>query len=135
MKFLLPVFLLLLISSSVTFAIDNKEAMDDPVLQERYVRLANELRCLVCQNQSIADSTAGLAVDLRNQVREMLRDGASDKEILDYMVARYGEFVRYKPAFNPRTWALWLGPFVALLIGFYVVFGIVRRNSELEEAD
>ncbi|MBT8137766.1 MAG: cytochrome c-type biogenesis protein CcmH [Gammaproteobacteria bacterium] len=112
-------------------AIDNKEALPDPELQARYLKLSNELRCLVCQNQSIADSTAGLAGDLRQQVRQMLLDGASDDEILEYMVARYGDFVRYRPAFTPRTWALWLGPVALLLVGLAIVAVVVRRYATL----
>ncbi|MDH3646065.1 MAG: cytochrome c-type biogenesis protein CcmH [Gammaproteobacteria bacterium] len=124
--------LMLVALSGTVLAIDNQEALEDSALQARYVRLGNELRCLVCQNQSIADSTAGLAADLRAQVREMLLDGASDQEILDYMVARYGDFVRYRPAFNIRTWALWLGPFVVVLIGLAVVATVIRRNANLD---
>lgn len=122
------VLLALLFAVNSVQAIDYQQAMDDPALQARYEKLGNELRCLVCQNQTIADSSATLAVDLRNQVRRMLLEGASDKEILDYMVARYGDFVRYRPAFKPRTWALWIGPFVMLIIGAIVVTTIVRRN-------
>ena len=131
MRRLISVLALLVVAGSA-LAIDDQEALADPALQARYVRLGNELRCLVCQNQSIADSTADLAADLRGQVRQMLLDGATDAEILDYMVARYGEFVRYRPAFNPRTWALWLGPFAMLGIGVVVVAVIIRRYSHLD---
>ena len=132
-KLLLPILLVPLIAlMTPALAIDNQQQLDDPVLQERYQRLGNELRCLVCQNQSIADSSAALAVDLRNQVRQMLLDGATDKEILDFMTARYGDFVRYRPAFKSTTWALWVGPFVVLLIGGFIVAAIVRRNIKFE---
>lgn len=118
--------------ATTAMAIDDQEELADPALQARYVQLANELRCLVCQNQSIADSTADLAGDLRDQVRQMLLDGASDDEILDYMVARYGDFVRYRPAFNARTYALWLGPLVLLLGGALIVGLVVRRYAGLD---
>ena len=115
-------------------AIDDQGRLEDPVLQARYEKLTNELRCLVCQNQSIADSTAGLAGDLRVQVRDMLTSGATDREILDYMVARYGDFVRYRPGFNPRTWMLWIGPFIAMALGLGIAAAIiVRRGREPQE--
>jgi cytochrome c-type biogenesis protein CcmH len=88
---------------------------DDPALEERVLAISNDLRCLVCQNETIAASRADLANDLRNQVREQLRAGKSEREILDYMVARYGDFVLYKPPVKPTTWLLWIGPFVLLL--------------------
>ena len=86
----------------------------DPALEARMVRIASELRCLVCQNQTIADSHADLAVDLRRQVRELLKQGRSDREIVDYMTARYGDFVLYRPPFKPTTVLLWLGPALML---------------------
>lgn len=126
--------LVLLLSVLPALAIDEMQAMDDPALQARYERLTDELRCLVCQNQSIADSTADLADDLRRQVRTMLSDGASDEEILDYMVARYGDFVRYRPAFNEKTAMLWIGPFVLLGAGLAIgTVVILRRAREARE--
>ncbi len=115
-------------------AIDDQGRLEDPALQTRYEKLTNELRCLVCQNQSIADSTASLAGDLRVQVRDMLESGASDREILDYMVARYGDFVRYRPGFNARTWMLWIGPFIAMALGLGIAaVVIIRRSGEPRE--
>ncbi len=87
----------------------------DPELEARVLKIAADLRCLVCQNETIAASHADLAVDLRNQVREQLRAGRSDAEIRAYMVARYGDFVLYTPPVKPTTWLLWVGPFVLLL--------------------
>jgi len=87
----------------------------DPELEDRVLKIASELRCLVCQNETIAASRADLAVDLRNQVREQLRAGKSDAEIRAYMVARYGDFVLYTPPVKPTTWLLWAGPFVLLV--------------------
>lgn len=89
----------------------------DPVLEKRVVALTEELRCLVCQNQTIADSHADLAIDLKNQVREKLAQGMSDKDILAYMVERYGDFVLYRPPVKSTTWLLWFGPFLFLVLG------------------
>lgn len=103
-------------------------AADDPVLEKRVMAISEELRCLVCQNQTIADSHAELAVDLRNQVREMLLAGKSEAEIKDYMVARYGDFVLYRPPVKATTWLLWVGPFVLLLIGLIVLVVKMRQR-------
>ncbi len=106
-------------------------AAADPVLEKRMLKIAAELRCLVCQNQTIADSSAGLAVDLRNQVREMLQRGQSEKEIMDYMTARYGEFVLYRPPVKTSTWLLWFGPMVLLVTGGGMLFTTLRRRSQM----
>ena len=89
----------------------------NPELEKRVNALADELRCLVCQNQTLADSNAPLAVDLRNQIREQLAKGASERDVVDFMVARYGDFVLYRPPFKASTVALWAGPFVILILG------------------
>lgn len=90
---------------------------EDPAVEARLVSIAEELRCLVCQNESLAGSRSELAQDLRRQVREQIRQGKTDQEVVDYLVARYGDFVRYRPAFKPATWLLWLGPFAFLVAG------------------
>ncbi|MBK5103061.1 MAG: cytochrome c-type biogenesis protein CcmH [Burkholderiales bacterium] len=101
----------------------------DPVLEKRVMALAVELRCLVCQNQTIADSNAELAVDLRNQIREKLKEGMNEAQIIDYMVARYGDFVRYRPPVKATTVPLWFGPFALLLAALAGLFYyIVRRR-------
>ena len=100
-----------------------------PALEERYRGLVEELRCLVCQNQTIADSNAGLARDLRNKVDEMLREGQSDEEILSYMVRRYGNFVRYRPPFDPATVLLWVGPFVLAGAALVMLLVRIRRRA------
>jgi len=112
---------------------------DDAALDKRVMDLAAELRCLVCQNQSIAESNAGLAVDLRNQIREQLARGASEREVVDFMVARYGDFVLYRPPLKASTFFLWFGPFLLLIAGMYVLIRRIRRqrtmNGQLSEAD
>jgi len=105
-------------------------AAEDPALDRRVTELGNELRCLVCQNQTIADSNAPLAVDLRNQIREQLASGKSERDVKEYMVARYGDFVLYRPPFNAATALLWAGPFLLLLGGFFLLFRRLRRKPE-----
>ncbi|HET7671647.1 MAG TPA: cytochrome c-type biogenesis protein [Burkholderiales bacterium] len=100
----------------------------DPAIEKRVATLAQELRCLVCQNQTIADSNAPLAVDLRNQIREQAAAGKSDQDILDFMVARYGDFVLYRPPFKATTVVLWAGPFLFLILGLYFLIRFVRRR-------
>jgi cytochrome c-type biogenesis protein CcmH len=102
-------------------------AQEDP-LDKRVTALAHELRCLVCQNQTIADSNAPLAVDLRNQIREQLKAGKSERDVLDFMVARYGDFVLYRPPFKASTAALWLGPFVLLVLGAWILWRRLARR-------
>lgn len=100
-------------------------------LDKRVTALAQNLRCLVCQNQTIADSHAALAVDLKNQIREKLGQGMSDDQILDYMVKRYGDFVLYRPPMKATTLALWFGPAAILLLGLFMLFRyLARRRSE-----
>lgn len=108
---------------------------DDPELQTRFQDLTYELRCLVCQNQNIADSNAELAQDLRREVDRMLREGQTDDQIADFMVARYGEFVLYRPRFRPGTALLWLGPFALALIGLvFLGFQIKRARARAGSA-
>ncbi len=98
-------------------------------LDKRVNSLAQELRCLVCQNQTLAESNAPLAVDLRNQMREQLARGASEQDVRDFMVSRYGDFVLYRPPFKASTLALWLGPFVLLALGAWVLRRVTRRRA------
>lgn len=132
--FIAAVFCSLLIGSAQA-----KEAAPmaaDPVLEERMMAIARELRCLVCQNQNIADSHAELAIDLKNQVREMLVAGKTDKEIIDYMVQRYGDFVRYRPPVNPATYFLWFGPFVLFGGGLLLLYiNLKNRRKKLEQVE
>jgi len=104
------------------------EALDDPALEARARAISKELRCLVCQNESIDDSAAPLARDLRLLVRERLLAGDTDQEVLDHIVARYGEFVLLRPPVRPETWLLWYGPFAAVLLGLGIIVWRVRRK-------
>ncbi len=105
----------------------------DPALQDRYYGLLGELRCLVCQNQSLADSDAGLAQDLRDEVVKLLEQGASDREVLDFMHSRYGDFVLYKPLVQPKTYLLWYGPFVLLGGGALLMILMLRRRKTVSD--
>ncbi len=104
---------------------------DDPVLEERVLNLSRELRCLVCQNETLADSRAELAVDLRNQVREQMKAGKSDEEIITFLTARYGDFVLYRPRVRPVTYVLWFGPFILLAAGLVILFRYVKRRRDV----
>ena len=128
--------LLSLMLALLTVSLQAKEAPTvaaDPALEKRVMDLSNELRCLVCQNQTIADSHAELAIDLKNQVRAKLAEGMSDKDVIDFMVQRYGDFVLYRPPVKGSTWLLWFGPFL-LLIGGVIVLGLklARRRTPPE---
>ncbi len=112
------------------YANEAAPATQDPALEQRVTRLTAELRCLVCQNQSLADSNADLAIDLRNQVRSQMRAGKSDAEIREYMVARYGDFVLYRPPLKATTALLWAGPFVLLAAGGLALGFYLRRRRE-----
>lgn len=105
----------------------------DPIAHQRVVEVSEQLRCLVCQNQSIAESNAELAVDLRNQVIEQVKAGKSNKEIIDFMVERYGDFVLYKPPFKMTTAILWLGPLALFVIGVGAFYVNLRRRKRLVE--
>lgn len=103
----------------------------DPVLEERLMNLSRELRCLVCQNETLADSRADLAVDLRNEIREQMKAGKTDQEIIAFLTARYGDFVLYRPPVKATTYLLWFGPFVLLLAGLFVLFRYLKQRRQL----
>ena len=126
---------LLLILAALCLALAPAHAKDatpvaaDPALEARMMSLATELRCLVCQNQTIADSHADLAVDLRQQIREMIAKGQTDAQIRQYMTDRYGDFVLYKPPFKPATALLWVGPPALLVAALVALFLMLRRRA------
>jgi len=121
----------LYLSGAVAMAQTASTGGTDPALEARLVRIAAELRCLVCQNQTIADSNAALAVDLRREARSLLVQGKSDAEVIDYMTARYGDFVLYRPPLKATTALLWFGPAILLLGGAGVLVFVLRRRARL----
>ena len=127
------ILLLLIIASLPGFGMakEAQPASDDPALEERVMNLSRELRCLVCQNETLADSRADLAEDLRNQIREQMKAGKTDKEIVSYLTQRYGKFILYNPPIDPTTYLLWFGPFVLLVAGLLVLFRFVKQRREL----
>ena len=132
-KWFVRTFVVAILGCSMGIAGANEAApaSADPVLEARMMAISSELRCLVCQNQTIADSHAELAVDLRAQVREMLQAGKTDQQITEYMTARYGDFVLYRPPFKAATALLWIGPAAMVLIGLGALFLVLRRRSRL----
>ena len=122
-------FILVLLISNFAFAGNAKPLTQDPVLEARLKAMSQELRCLVCQNSTLADSSAPLAEDLRKEIRAQMRAGKSDKEVIDYLVARYGDFVRYRPPINNSTALLWFGPFLLLIIGGFVLYRVLKKHA------
>ena len=131
---LLLVVLAIALSPILLMAADAMPTENDPVASARAVALSEKLRCLVCQNQTIADSNAELAQDLRKQIREQIAAGKSDREIVDYMVARYGDFVLYQPPVKATTLLLWAGPALLVVIGFIVLARTVRSRRARSDA-
>lgn len=107
-----------------------KPVAEDPVIEQRMIALSEDLRCLVCQNESLAGSRADLAQDLRQEIRELMRAGNSDKQVVDYLTQRYGDFVLYKPPFKPLTWLLWLGPFMLLIGALAGLYAYIKRRGD-----
>ena len=132
MKFLITLFLVL----QCSFAVHANEATplaEDPVVEQRLVLIAEELRCLVCQNESLAGSRADLANDLRREVRTLIKSGKSDAEIKEFLVNRYGDFVLYRPPVKPVTWLLWFGPLLLLLGAIWMLVRIIRSNQNKKD--
>lgn len=125
---LLPLLFLALFAGGLQAKVETYQ-FDDPAQEARYKHLIDELRCLVCQNQNLADSNAELAQDLRRQTYDMVRAGKSNEEVVTFMVERYGDFVLYRPPFRPSTLLLWVGPFVILGIALFLLIGFIRRRS------
>jgi len=130
---LLPILILLMLSFHSIAGVEYKK-FEDPQKEQAYRVLIDELRCLVCQNQTIADSNADLAKDLRRQVYEMLEKGQTRDEIVDFMIQRYGDFVMYNPQFKAKTGVLWVAPFIFLLGGFILVWFMSRRKKMQEKS-
>jgi cytochrome c-type biogenesis protein CcmH len=112
-------------------ALDTNGQLENPALQVRFEEITKNLRCLVCQNESVADSNAQLAGDLRRQVREMLVAGKSDDEIFKFMTDRYGDFVRFKPPLEAKTLAIWGAPFIMIVLGGFIVVRIARQRARM----
>jgi cytochrome c-type biogenesis protein CcmH len=112
-----------------SFAKDAALLADDPVLEQRLISISEEMRCLVCQNESLAGSRSDLANDLRREIRTLIKEGKSDDQIRNFMVERYGDFVLYRPPVKPTTWLLWIGPFIILLIGIAGLLTYLRRRN------
>jgi cytochrome c-type biogenesis protein CcmH len=134
---ILKMFLLLVLSTialacatNITFAKDAAPLADDPVTEQRLVAISEEMRCLVCQNESLAGSRSDLANDLRREIRVLINEGKTDEQIRNFMVERYGDFVLYRPPVKPITWLLWIGPFVILLAGIIGLMVYLRRRNQ-----
>lgn len=128
-RYSLLVFLVLL----ACFALANAQAppTDDAAIEQRLVNLSKELRCLQCQNQTLADSPSGLAEDLRREIREQMKAGKTDQEIITFLTQRYGQFILYKPRVTPVTYLLWFGPFVLLLTGLAILFRYIKQRRDM----
>lgn len=131
MKHLAAQLLLLVCVAAGVTAQEARPAADDPALERRVMNLSQELRCLVCQNETLADSRADLANDLRQQIREQMKAGKSDKEIIDFLTARYGDFILYRPPIKPATYVLWFGPFILWLAGLTLLFRYLKQRRQL----
>ena len=125
-SFMLVLGTLLMISGQAKEA---QPMAEDPVVETRLLQLSDDLRCLVCQNEALSASNADLAKDLRREIRGLIKSGKSDAEILDFMVARYGDFVLYRPPVKPTTWLLWGGPFILLIGAVFGLLNYLRRRS------
>src|SRR5215213_8508778 len=133
---LLPILLICLFAPVVVAQVQEEELpSDDPVIEQRLANLSKELRCLQCQNQTLADSPAGLAADLRREIRVQMKAGKSDQEIIAFLTQRYGDFILYRPRVTFTTYLLWFGPFVLLLAGLAILFRYIkqRRDSIAEQ--
>lgn len=128
MKRLLAI-LLVLLACTGSWAKEAAPMADDPVVEKRLIALAEEMRCLVCQNESLSGSHSELANDLRRELRSLIKQGRTDAEIKDFMVSRYGDFVLYRPPVKPTTWLLWAGPFVLMVSGVVVLLVYLRRRG------
>jgi len=118
-------------AASSLYANEARPLADDEAVEQRLIKIAEEMRCLVCQNESLAGSHADLAEDLRREIRVQIRAGKSDAEVMNFMVTRYGDFVRYRPPVKPTTWLLWFGPFALLVLAVGALAFMLRRRNHL----
>ena len=132
MKYLLALFLALQMAA-ISHAGEAAPLADDPVVEQRLIVISEELRCLVCQNESLAGSRADLAMDLRRELRTLIKAGKTDPEIKEYLVSRYGDFVLYSPPVKPVTWLLWFGPFLLLIGALFLLVRMVRGKLRTEQ--
>ncbi len=128
MKYLY-VFVLALLSVTPSWGKEAASLADDPKVEQRLIVISEEMRCLVCQNESLAGSRSDLANDLRRELRTLIKQGKTDAEIREFMVSRYGDFVLYRPPVKPITWLLWIGPFVLMVAGVIALFVYMRRRN------
>ena len=133
-KLVIILSMLFLLNPFIYAAVEMKQ-FQSPEHEQRYKNLINEFRCVVCQNQNIADSNAELAQDLRKQVFKMINAGKNDDEIMEFMVTRYGDFVLYRPQFNSMTFLLWVGPFIIFIIGLYFLISFIRQRKKMVVTD
>lgn len=135
MKRLIALLLAALVVGGAALANEAAPLAQDPAVEKRMLSISEEMRCLVCQNESLAASRADLAVDLRRELRELIRQGKTDAQIRDYMVARYGDFVLYRPRVSPKTYLLWGGPFVLMVAGVVILLVYMRRRNRALAAE
>ncbi len=121
--------MLLLLACAAAGAKDAAPLAEDPAVEKRLIVISEEMRCLVCQNESLAGSRADLALDLRRELRTLIKEGKSDAQIKEFMVSRYGDFVLYRPPVKPTTWLLWLGPFALMIAGVAALVAYLRRRA------
>lgn len=132
MKRWLVAILILLAPLSAAAEPRSLDKISTPAIEARLKALGQELRCLVCQNETLADSHAGLAVDLRNEIRGLMQRGMTDEQVVEYLVARYGDFVRFRPALNSNTVLLWFGPLILIVLGsLLLVYYLIRRRAQI----
>ena len=130
-------FLILLVSACSLGIAQSKEAellAQDPIVEQRLIVISEEMRCLVCQNESLAGSRADLAIDLRREIRDLIRQGKTDAEIRTFMVDRYGDFILYRPPVRTTTWLLWLGPFILLAFAVIALFRFFRMRNRQQQS-
>ncbi|MEL0586246.1 MAG: cytochrome c-type biogenesis protein [Candidatus Thiodiazotropha sp. (ex. Lucinoma kazani)] len=135
MRIFFQILLLFVSLPSLNAATLAEYTFENPNQDEDFRAIIEEMRCLVCQNESLAGSNAELAVDLRNEIYDMMKRGQNKDEIIDFMVSRYGDFVLYNPPLKPTTYAIWFGPLIVFLIGGVVLFRILKRKSRTQETE